>query len=97
MTSLSHASLVLLDEHTAALDPKSSDRIMELTQELVDTMNCTVLMVTHNLRYALQYGDRIIMMHQGKIVLDKQGQDKKNLQLDDIVGLFADISIELGN
>ncbi|WP_028883750.1 ABC transporter ATP-binding protein [Taylorella asinigenitalis] len=97
MTSLTEASLVLLDEHTAALDPKSSDRIMELTQELVDTMNCSVLMVTHNLRYAIAYGDRIIMMHQGKNVLDKSGEDKKRLHLDDIVGLFADISIELGN
>lgn len=97
MSTLTPIRFLILDEHTAALDPKTADLIMRLTGELVKQKGLTTLMVTHNLRYALEYGDRLLMMHEGKAVIDKSGPDKHALQLDDILGVFNQISIECGN
>ena len=89
--------LLILDEHTAALDPKTSENVMMLTDKLVKEKKITTLMVTHNLRFALEYGDRIVMMHEGSIVLDKSGADKQALVIDDLLKIFNQISIECGN
>ena len=89
--------LLILDEHTAALDPKTQAITMNLTGQIVDEKNLTAIMVTHNLRHALEYGNRLIMLHEGNIVLDKSGAEKDALQLEDIVGIFNEISIEYGN
>ena len=86
-----------LDEHTAALDPRTAEIVMKLTDQIVREKKMTTVMVTHNLRYALEYGDRILMMHQGKIVLDKVGEEKNRLNTDEIMGIFNRISVECGN
>ena len=97
MTTMSKIDFLILDEHTAALDPKTADVIMELTDKLVKEKNLTSIMVTHNLRYAIEYGSRLIMMHQGEAIIDKKGDDKKNMNVKDILQKFTEISIELGN
>lgn len=97
MSVITPIDFLILDEHTAALDPHSSDTIMELTHKIVDEKRLTALMVTHNLRHAIDYGNRLLMLHQGGIVLDKAGEDKENTKLADVLGLFSQISIELGN
>ena len=89
--------LSILDEHTAALDPRTAEIVMKLTDQIVREKKMTTVMVTHNLRYALEYGDRILMMHQGKIVLDKVGEEKNRLNTDEIMGIFNRISVECGN
>ncbi len=89
--------LLILDEHTAALDPKSSDTVMHLTDKLVNEKGITTLMVTHNLRFAVEYGNRLVMMHEGDTVLDVSGEDKENVDVDDLLGKFYEISIEKGN
>ncbi len=97
MCVMTPIDFLILDEHTAALDPKTSDLIMELTDKTVREKGLTALMVTHNLRYAIQYGDRLLMLHQGGIVLDKAGKEKEATRLEDVLDLFTQISIELGN
>ncbi len=97
MSTMTPLDFLILDEHTAALDPKTSEIIMELTDEIVREKQLTTLMVTHNLRHAVEYGNRMIMMHQGNIVLDHDGETKKATQVDDILGIFNSISIECGN
>ena len=97
MSTMTPLDFLILDEHTAALDPKTSEIIMELTDEIVREKQLTTLMVTHNLRHAVEYGNRMIMMHQGGIVLDYDGEKKKSTQVDDILGIFNTISIECGN
>ena len=97
MTTLSPIDFLILDEHTAALDPKTADVIMELTDKLVKEKKLTSIMVTHNLRYAVEYGTRLIMMHQGEAIIDKSGEEKKNMDVNDILKKFTEISIELGN
>ncbi len=97
MSTMTEPDILILDEHTASLDPKSSETVMELTQKLTDQAHFTVLMVTHNLRHALTYGDRLYMMHEGKAVLDESGEAKHKVMLDDVLNLFNTISIELGN
>ena len=97
ISTMSPVSLLILDEHTAALDPKSSETVMELTERVVREKQLTTLMVTHNLRFAAQYGNRLLMMHQGEAVLDLVDQEKENCSADHLVDVFADISIELGN
>ncbi|HHU05055.1 MAG TPA: ATP-binding cassette domain-containing protein [Clostridiales bacterium] len=89
--------LLILDEHTAALDPRSSETVMELTDRLVKEKNLTTLMVTHNLKYAIGYGDRLIMLHRGGIVLDVSGENKSALHTKDLTDKFNEISIEDGN
>lgn len=97
IANMSDIDILILDEHTAALDPKSSERIMQLTDMFVKEKNATALMVTHNLRYAVEYGTRLIMMDKGRIVLDKAGEEKQNTKIDDILYQFNQISIECGN
>ena len=97
MATLKTPTLLLLDEHTAALDPKSSDIVMTLTEKVVREKNITTLMVTHNLRYAVEYGTRAIMMHEGNIVLDISGEKKAQHSIDDYLKIFNEISIECGN
>lgn len=89
--------LLILDEHTAALDPRSSETVMELTERIVREKQLTTLMVTHNLKFAVRYGDRLMMMHRGGIVLDTAGEDKAALRTKDLTEKFNEISIEDGN
>lgn len=89
--------LLILDEHTAALDPASSENVMELTERFIREKGITALMVTHNLRFAVNYGDRLLMMHRGKIVFDAEGEQKKSLEIRDLTEKFDAISIEDGN
>lgn len=97
MSTMTPISFLILDEHTAALDPKTADIIMELTGRVVREKQLTAIMVTHNLRYAVEYGDRILMMHQGHAVLDKAGEEKQAVRIDDLLKIFNGISIECGN
>ena len=97
MATMTPIDFLILDEHTAALDPRTAEIVMKLTDQIVREMKMTTVMVTHNLRYALEYGDRILMMHQGKIVLDKVGEEKNQLNTDEIMGIFNRISVECGN
>ena len=97
MATLTPIDFLILDEHTAALDPKTAEIIMELTDKVVKEKNLTAIMVTHNLRYAVEYGSRLLMMDKGHIVLDKEGDEKQALVVDDILHLFNRISIECGN
>ncbi|MFI3214377.1 MAG: ATP-binding cassette domain-containing protein [Eubacteriales bacterium] len=97
MSTLSPIEFLILDEHTAALDPKTADLIMELTDKIVKEKKLTTIMVTHNLRYAIEYGDRLLMMHQGQCIIDKSGKDKDTVGTDDILKKFNEISIECGN
>lgn len=97
MSTMTPVDFLILDEHTAALDPKTADRIMELTHRIVREKRLTTIMVTHNLRYAAEYGDRLLMMHQGQTVMDVQGTAKEELRVDQILDKFNEISIECGN
>ena len=97
MATMNPPKLLLLDEHTAALDPKTAELIMELTDKIVKEKNLTTIMVTHNLRYAIEYGNRLVMMHQGNTILDKKEEEKDRMSVDDILTLFNEISIECGN
>lgn len=97
MSTMTPIEFLILDEHTAALDPKTAEIIMELTDKIVREKKVTTIMVTHNLRYAVEYGDRILMMHQGNAVLDKAGEEKKAISTEEIMGIFNRISVECGN
>lgn len=97
MSTMTPLDFLILDEHTAALDPKTAEINMRLTDQIVRKKKLTSIMVTHNLRYAIEYGTRIVMMHQGKVILDKKGEEKKNMNVDDVLDLFNEISIECGN
>ena len=97
MSTMTPIEFLILDEHTAALDPKTAELIMELTDRIVKEKKLTTIMVTHNLRYAIEYGDRLLMMHQGGIVLDKKREEKEKVSVDEILKLFNEISIECGN
>ncbi|MGN0334108.1 MAG: ABC transporter ATP-binding protein [Lachnospiraceae bacterium] len=97
MATMTPIEFLILDEHTAALDPKTADLIMELTDQIVKEKHLTTIMVTHNLRYAVEYGSRLLMMHEGQAILDKTGEEKSKMKVEEILGLFAQISIELGN
>ncbi len=97
MSTMTPIEFLILDEHTAALDPKTADIIMELTDKVVREKNLTTIMVTHNLRFAVEYGNRLLMMHQGKAVMDKAGEEKMAVKIEDILDEFNAISIECGN
>lgn len=88
MATVSKPKVLLLDEHTAALDPKVSDEIMELTNKIVSENGITTLMVTHNLRHALKYGNRLIMLHKGEIILDVNEEEKNALSVENILEKF---------
>lgn len=92
MATLTRPQLLLLDEHTAALDPKTSRNVLELTNRMIRQQGLTAMMVTHNMRDALQYGNRIIMMDEGKIILDIDGSTKKGLTAEDLLGMFGKAS-----
>ena len=92
MCTLVMPKLLLLDEHTAALDPKTADKVLQLTEEIVARDHLTTLMVTHNMKHAIQYGNRLIMMHEGRIIYDVAGEEKKNLQVSDLLAKFEQAS-----
>ncbi len=89
MTTLALPRVLLLDEHTAALDPRTAAKVMELTDSMVRENRLTTLMVTHNMNQALKYGNRMVMLHQGKIQLDIQGQEKKKMSMAEIIAEFG--------
>ena len=97
MATMTPIDFLILDEHTAALDPKTAEIIMELTDQVVKEKKVTTIMVTHNLRYAVEYGNRLIMMHEGKAILDKAGEEKKTINTEEIMAIFNRISVECGN
>ncbi|MGO5049895.1 ABC transporter ATP-binding protein [Dysosmobacter sp. Sow4_B12] len=97
MATMTPLKFLILDEHTAALDPKTAEVIMALTDKVVREKKLTAMMVTHNLRYAVEYGDRILMMDRGHVVLDRAGEEKQHTSIDDILTQFNQISIECGN
>lgn len=97
MATMTPLQFLILDEHTAALDPKTAEVIMALTNQVVREKHLTAMMVTHNLRHAVEYGDRILMMSQGRVVLDKAGEEKIHTSIDEILEKFNQISIECGN
>ena len=88
MASLQRPKVLLLDEHTAALDPKTAKKVLDLTVKIVDTHNLTALMVTHNMKDAIRIGNRLIMMYDGHIIYDVSGEEKKNLQVADLLKKF---------
>ena len=95
MSTMTPIEFLILDEHTAALDPKTAEIIMELTDKIVKEKKLTTIMVT--LRYAVEYGNRLLMMHQGESVIDCAGEEKAAMNIDDILEKFNEISIECGN
>ncbi|MBP3656297.1 MAG: ATP-binding cassette domain-containing protein [Clostridia bacterium] len=97
MSTMTPIEFLILDEHTAALDPKTAEIIMELTGRIVAQKKLTTIMVTHNLRYAVEYGDRLLMMHQGRAEMDVSGEARAHLRVEDLLGKFNEISIECGN
>ena len=94
MATMTPLKFLILDEHTAALDPKTAETIMVLTGKVVKEKNLTALMVTHNLRYALEYGDRLLMLARGKIVVDKAGEEKAAMTADQILTAFGQLSMQ---
>lgn len=97
MATMTPLRFLILDEHTAALDPKTADAVMVLTDKVIREKKLTAVMVTHNLRYAVEYGDRILMMNQGHVVLDHAGEEKRNTSMEDILAKFNQISMESGS
>jgi len=91
MSTALKPKLLLLDEHTAALDPKTASKVIDLTQQVISKDKLTTLMVTHSMQQAVNLGDRIIMMHQGKVAYDFKGEDKKRLKVNDLLTLFDEL------
>ena len=89
MATLQKPKLLLLDEHTAALDPKTASKVLDATQRIVERDNLTTLMITHNMRDAIAYGNRLIMMYNGRIVVDVSGEEKKHLTVEQLLNLFS--------
>ena len=92
MATLQKPKLLLLDEHTAALDPKTAAKVLEATERIVKKNNLTTLMITHNMRDAIQHGNRLIMMYNGHIVVDVSGEEKKKLTVEQLLSLFSQAS-----
>jgi putative ABC transport system ATP-binding protein len=92
MATLQKPKLLLLDEHTAALDPKTAAKVLDVTKRIVEQNQLTTLMITHNMRDAIAYGNRLIMMYDGKIVIDVSGEEKKNLTVEQLLNLFSKAS-----
>lgn len=88
MATLNRPKLLLLDEHTAALDPKTAAKVLHLTDKIVKENKLTALMITHNMHDAIEYGNRLIMMHEGRILFDVKGEEKKNLTIEQLLHLF---------
>ena len=94
MAAVQKPKLLLLDEHTAALDPKTAAKVLDITQKLIDENHLTAMMVTHNMKDAIAYGNRLIMMHEGRIIFDVSGEEKKSLTVDALVKKFSQTSGE---
>lgn len=94
MATLKKPKLLLLDEHTAALDPKTAAKVLQLTDQLIEENNLTTLMVTHNMRDAIKHGNRLLMMHDGRIILDINGEEKQKLTVEDLLKHFGKVSGE---
>lgn len=92
MATINRPKLLLLDEHTAALDPKTASKVLEITNKLVTENNLTTLMITHNMQDAITYGNRLIMMDEGRVVVDVSGEEKKKLTIPQLLGLFEKAS-----
>ena len=92
MATLQRPKLLLLDEHTAALDPKTAAKVLDATQKIVEKDHLTTLMITHNMRDAIAYGNRLIMMYNGHVVVDVSGEEKKNLTVEQLLNLFSQAS-----
>lgn len=92
MASLKKPKLLLLDEHTAALDPKTAAKVLELTENIVNENRLTTLMVTHNMKDAIRMGNRLIMMHEGRVIYDVEGEEKKKLRVSDLMEKFEQAS-----
>ncbi len=92
MASLNKPKLLLLDEHTAALDPKTAAKVLEITDRIVESNKLTTMMVTHNMKDAIAHGNRLIMMHEGNIIVDVEGEEKKKLTVEILMGLFTKAS-----
>ena len=84
--------LLLLDEHTAALDPKTAAKVLEISDKIIAENQLTAMMVTHNMKDAIVHGNRLIMMHEGKVIYDVAGEEKKNLQVKDLLAKFEEVS-----
>ena len=94
MATLKKPKLLLLDEHTAALDPKTAAKVLALSDKMIEENNLTAMMVTHNMRDAIVHGNRLIMMNEGKVILDIKGEEKKKLTVEDLLHKFEEISWE---
>ncbi len=94
MATLKKPKLLLLDEHTAALDPKTAAKVLELSDKIIAENNLTAMMVTHNMRDAIIHGNRLIMMNEGQIILDIKGDEKKKLSVEDLLQKFEEVSGE---
>ena len=92
MATLQKPKLLLLDEHTAALDPKTAEKVLEATERIVAKDKLTTVMITHNMRDAIAHGNRLIMMYDGKILIDVSGEEKKNLTVEQLLSLFSKAS-----
>ena len=88
MATMASPKLLLLDEHTAALDPKTAEKVLDITKDIVEKRRLTTLMITHNMKDALRLGNRLIMMHEGKILVDVKGEEKSRLAVRDLLALF---------
>ncbi len=92
MATMAKPKLLLLDEHTAALDPKTAEKVLGLTETIVREQQLTTLMITHNMRDAIRYGNRLLMLHNGRIVLDISGEEKARLTVADLMDMFRKVS-----
>ena len=88
MATMAEPKLLLLDEHTAALDPKTAEKVLDITKSIVEKRKLTTLMITHNMKDALRLGNRLIMMHEGNILVDVKGEEKSRLTVRDLLALF---------
>ena len=92
MATIKEPKLLLLDEHTAALDPKTAQKVLDMTERVVNEHHLTTMMITHNMKHAIKYGNRLIMMNDGQIIYDVSGEEKKNLEVSDLLRKFEQIS-----
>ena len=92
MATLQKPKLLLLDEHTAALDPKTAHKVLTITEQIIEDQGLTALMVTHNMKDAIRLGNRLIMMHEGRIIYDVEGEEKKKLRVEDLLKKFEEVS-----
>ena len=94
MATLRKPELLLLDEHTAALDPKTAAKVLDLTEKIIAENHLTAIMITHNMKDAIRLGNRLIMMHEGRVIYDVSGEEKKNLKVSDLLAKFEQVSGE---